>query len=253
MTTHHFVPTQYHNTFGSHPPVLRIHPGDTLVTTTVDARGMNERGEQVNEGSNPQTGPFYIEGAEPGDTLKVCIEDLAPNRETGWSYTVVAPHVVDAGRVRSLPESEKVEWQLRSTGSARINTPALGSLNRVDFELQPMLGCIGVAPAGRQFISTATSGPYGGNMDYRGVAAGATLYFPVFVPGALFHLGDGHALQGDGEVVGTGIETSFTVRCTLDLVKGKRISWPRGENEAYLFTLGNARPLEQALQHATRC
>jgi amidase len=251
MTTHHFVPTQYYNTFGSHPSVLRLNPGDTLVTTTVDAHGIDARGEQVMDGSNPQTGPFYIEGAQPGDTLKVHLDHLAPNRETGWSYSVVAPHIVDADRVRGLPESEKVDWQFRPDGGARIQTPALGKLNRIDFALQPMLGCIGVAPAGGQAITSATSGPYGGNMDYRGVSAGATLYFPVFVPGALFHFGDGHALQGDGEVVGTGIETSFAVQCTLELIKGRRISWPRGENDDEIFTIGNARPLEQALQHAT--
>jgi amidase len=251
MTNHHFEPNLYYNTFGPHPPVLRLQPGDTLTTRTVDAHGINARGEKIMDGPNPQTGPFYIEGAEPGDTLKVHLDRLGPNRETGWSYSVVAPHVVEAERVRSLPVSEKVEWQFSSTGGAQITPPALGKLNRITFEIQPMLGCIGVAPAGKQSISTATSGPYGGNMDYRGVAAGATLYFPVFVPGALLHLGDGHALQGDGEVVGTGIETSFDVQLTLELLKDRRISWPRGENESEIFTIGNARPLEQALQHAT--
>lgn len=249
VVTH--VPTQYHNTFGSHAPALRLRPGDTLVTTTIDAHGMDERGEKVCDGPNPQSGPFYIEGAEPGDTLVVRIDALAPNRATGWSAAPVAPHVVEAERVRELPEGRLVEWEFLPGGRARITSLEAGRLAGVEFALRPMLGCIGVAPRLGQAISSATSGPYGGNMDYVGVAAGTTLYFPVFAPGALLHLGDGHALQGDGEVAGTGIETSFSVRCTLDLLKGKRIGWPRGEDAEYIFTIGNARPLEQALQHAT--
>jgi acetamidase/formamidase len=114
-----------------------------------------------------------------------------------------------------------------------------------------MLGCFGVAPARGQAISTATSGEHGGNMDYRGFVAGVTVSFPVFVPGALFHLGDGHAVQGDGEIVGTGIEVSCEVQFTVHLQKGRRIGWPRGENDSYIFTVGNARPLDQAVQHAT--
>src|ERR1700733_2382827 len=114
-----------------------------------------------------------------------------------------------------------------------------------------MLGCFGVAPANGQAISTATSAEHGGNMDYRGFTAGVTVYFPVFVPGALFHLGDGHATQGDGEITGTGIEISMDVQFTVRLIKGKLIRWPRGENQEEIFTAGNARPLDQALQHAT--
>jgi acetamidase/formamidase len=88
-------------------------------------------------------------------------------------------------------------------------------------------------------------------MDYRGFTTGVTVYFPVFTSGALLHLGDGHALQGDGEIVGTGIEISFEVQVTVRVLKGKQIGWPRGENAEYVFTAGNARPLDQALQHAT--
>jgi amidase len=137
-----------------------------------------------------------------------------------------------------------------ASNTAALITPQPG-LEGFALPLNPMLGCLGVAPADGQAISSATSGPYGGNMDYRGCVAGTTFYFPVFVPGALLHLGDGHAIQGDGEIVGTGIEISFDVRFTVRLLKGKLTHWPRGENANYLFTLGNARPLDQALQHAT--
>ena len=114
-----------------------------------------------------------------------------------------------------------------------------------------MLGCFGVAPERGQAISTATSGPNGGNMDYRGFVEGVTVYFPVFAEGALFHLGDGHAIQGDGEIVGTGIETSMDVTFTLDLMRGDPINWPRAENDKYIMAVGNVRPLDQAVQHAT--
>jgi amidase len=251
MAVHRFEPTRYHTAIGSHEPVLRIAPGDTVVTTTVDASGRDRTGEQVTPGGNPQTGPFYVEGAEPGDSLVLHLDRLAPNRDTGWSATVVAANVVDPWYVRELPERERATWMIdRERNTATLIHPdtRLGSLK---VELAPMLGCFGVAPYGGQAISTATSAEHGGNMDYRGFTSGVTVYFPVFVAGALLHVGDGHAVQGDGEIVGTGIETSFDVQFTVDLRKGKRIQWPRGENAEYLFTVGNARPLDQCVQHAT--
>jgi acetamidase/formamidase len=116
--------------------------------------------------------------------------------------------------------------------------------------IEPMIGCFGVAPAGGQALSTATSAQNGGNMDYRLFGPGTTAWFPVSVPGALFYLGDGHACQGDGEIVGTGIETSFEMEVTFRVLK-RKITWPRGETAEDIFTIGNARPLDQALQHAT--
>ncbi len=114
-----------------------------------------------------------------------------------------------------------------------------------------MIGCFGVAPPHGQAISTASSDRNGGNMDYRGFSAGCTVSFPVFVPGALFFLGDCHAVQGDGEIVGTGVETCCDVEVRLTVEKGRTIGWPRGETAERIFTVGNARPLDQALQHAT--
>jgi amidase len=108
-----------------------------------------------------------------------------------------------------------------------------------------------VAPGLGQAISTSTSGRYGGNMDYRGFRAGVEAMFPVSVSGALFFLGDVHAQQGDGEIAGTGIETAAEVTVTLRVLKGHKIGWPRGMNDHEIFTIGNARPLDQALQHAT--
>jgi len=256
MSTHHFGPERYYNTLGSHAPVLRIAAGDTVLTSTADAWGADARREQVAARPNPQTGPFYVEGAEPGDTLVLRLDRLAPNRTYGFSSAQVAPNVVDPDYVPELPrlsngQRPQAEWYVDvATGMATLVAPETG-LGRLALPLAPMLGCFGVAPAGGQAISTATSGPHGGNMDYRGFAPGVTVYLPVFVPGALLFVGDGHAVQGDGEIVGTGIEISFDVQFTIGLLKGKRIGWPRGENDTHIFTVGNARPLDQSVQPAT--
>lgn len=257
MTTHNFQPTHYHTNIGSHEPVLRVQSGDTIVTTTVDARGQGATGEQVTAPGNPMTGPVYVEGAEPGDTLVVRLDKLTPNRSTGWSRKMVAPNVVDPEYVTQLPWPGKDEnslaiWRVDSAaGTATLIEPASTSLGAFSLPLNPMVGCFGVAPARGEAISTATSAQHGGNMDYRGFVEGVTVYFPVLTEGALFHIGDGHALQGDGEIVGTGIEISFDVTVTLSVQKGKRIFWPRGENADYIFSVGNARPLDQCVQHAT--
>ncbi len=251
MTRHEFQPTHYYNTIGSHPPVLRIAPGDTVATSTVDAMGCDATGEQVATRGNPQTGPFFVAGAEPGDSLVLRLDRLTPNRPIGVTSTVLAPNTVDPEFARKLPDHPEAEWRVDlERGEVMLATPIPG-LERLHLPLAPMLGCFGVAPARGEAISTATSAAHGGNMDYRGFREGVTVYLPVFVPGALFHLGDGHAVQGDGEVVGTGVEISFDVEFTVDLRKGQRIGWPRGENDEYIFTAGNARPLDQALQHAT--
>lgn len=248
---HRFEPTHYHRTFGSHEPVLRIASGDRLITTTVDAAGHDSRGEQITEPGNPQTGPFFIEGAEPGDTLAVTLDRIEPNRDHGFTRSSIATNAVDPDYVPELPERSLVTWNVDvGSRTARLDLPG-ATPSQIELPLDPMLGCIGVAPDRGQAISTATSGPFGGNMDYRGFVSGVTAYLPVFTSGALLHIGDGHAVQGDGEIVGTGIEISMDVELTVNVISGKHIGWPRGENDGYIFTAGNARPLDQALQHAT--
>jgi amidase len=253
MTTHQFKPTHYYNTIGSHPPVLHIQDGDTVITTTIDARGQDMNGQVVGPRPNPMTGPFYIEGAEPGDTLVVTLDRITPNRDQGWSSAILASVVVEPDYVPLLPPVEQriVNWRINGDGTATLDKADTALGGNFTLPLKPMLGCFGVAPADGQAISTATSGEHGGNMDYRGFVDGVVAYFPVLVPGALFHLGDGHAVQGDGEISGTGIEISMDVQFTVRLLKGKKIGWPRGENAEYIFTAGNARPLDQATQHAT--
>jgi acetamidase/formamidase len=253
VATHDFEPTVFHLTLGSHEPVLRIASGDSVRTWCVDSSGYDRDGNDLTEGGNPQTGPFFVEGAEPGDTLAVHLDRIEPNRTRGLSGQVVALNVVDPWTAAELPEGQGPDWWTLDLErrTARLDDPPAGLESLGELALDPMLGCFGVAPGGGQAISTATSGRHGGNMDYRGFRAGVTVYFPVFVEGALFFVGDAHALQGDGEIVGTGIEVSADVEFTLDVLKGKRISWPRAENDEFVLAVGNTRPLDEALQHAT--
>jgi amidase len=252
MTHHQFEPKVYYNTIGWHEPVLHIAPGDSVSTTTVDARGWDVNCEQVTERGNPMTGPFYIEGAEAGDTLVVTLDKLYPSRTLGWTAVRIAANVLDPGFTPEFADDADLgEWEVNlEKGTVRLVKPQT-RLADVELPLEPMVGCFGVAPPRRQAISTATSSTHGGNMDYRGFVQGVKVYFPVAAPGALFHLGDGHAVQGDGEIVGTGVEISFDVTFTVDLIKGKAIGWPRLEDEEYIKTVGNARPLDQCVQHAT--
>ncbi len=254
---HHFEPSLYHTTIGSHEPALHVKDGDTVITSTVDARGKDRTDAPVTLPGNPQTGPFHVEDAEPGDTLAVHLDRLTPNRPFGWTRPFVAANVLDPDYVRATAgeienQDDLCRWEMdQDRRTVTLVEPGGTRLGRLTLPMAPMAGCFGVAPPGGQAISTATSSSHGGNMDYRGFVEGVTVYFPVFASGALFHIGDGHALQGDGEIVGTGIEISFDVQFTFRLLKGKQSSWPRGENEDYLFTAGNARPLDQCVQHAT--
>ena len=253
MPTHHhrLSPDAFHNTLGSHAPALVVRPGDTVTVATLDAHGVDAGGVQRAPEPNPMSGPIAVEGAEPGDALGVTIERIVPARADGWTRASLAFNVVDPEYVPRLPERFKALWDIDLAAGTVTPRDAPPSLAGWSVPLDPMIGCFGVAPAGGEAISTATSGPHGGNMDWRGFRAGATVWFPVGVPGALFHLGDGHACQGDGEISGTGVETACEMTVTLALRKRWSIRWPRGEDAQGRFTVGNARPLDQALQHAT--
>lgn len=251
MTSHRFTPSQLFNTLGSHAPVLHIASGDTVMAQTADAHGFDHRGQKIGDRPNPMTGPFFVQGAEPGDALRVLIQDIRLTRKTGWTFDTLAPNVIDPQAASRFPERRKTEWVIDAAGGRAWLTDPPEALRDWSVATEPMIGCFGVAPALGQAISTATSGPYGGNMDYRGFRPGVDVMFPVSVPGALFFLGDVHACQCDGEIVGTGIETAAEVTFSVEVVRNKTIHWPRGRNESEIFTIGNARPLDQALQHAT--
>ncbi len=252
--THRFVPTQFYNTYSAaHPPALRIKPGDRVVTKTIDAAGTDWTGKSVGSGPNPQTGPFYVEGAEPGDMLAVTFDKIETNRVMAYSASLLAPYAVDPQAIgaRTDREARRLTWTIeKARGVARLDQADVQP-GGLELPLRPMLGCVGVAPARKEAISTATPGPYGGNMDYAWLNAGVTLMLPVNEPGALLFIGDGHARQGEGEVAGTGLETSMDVEFTVNVVKKKAIGWPRLENGTHIMVLGSARPLLEAFQHAT--
>jgi amidase len=177
---------------------------------------------------------------------------LEPNRTTGYSGTLLAPYTADPAFLRSegLREQKGVTWQIdKAKGIAYIDSSDFKP-GRIELPLRPMLGCIATAPAGKAAIPTSTPDNFGGNMDYKGMNAGVTLMLPVNEPGALFFLGDGHARQGDGEVTGGAIETSLDVEFSVEVIKGKKINWPRLENDDYIMVLGSSRSLIEALQHA---
>jgi amidase len=251
MTLHNFTPSRFYNSIGSHEPALTIGDGDTVVTETLDAHGFDRHREKRAESPNPMSGPFYVSGAEPGDALLIRLDRITMIRPTGWTFQVLASNVVNPGAVARFPERVVTDWIIDlATQRARLTNPP-AALRDWSVAVKPMIGCFGVAPAMDQAISTATSGPFGGNMDYRGFGAGVSVMFPVSARGGLFFLGDVHAAQGDGEIVGTGIETAAEIEFTVQVVKSKQIGWPRGSTTHEIFTIGNARPLDQALQHAT--
>ena len=254
QTTHQFEATEYYNTFSfAHPPALRIRPGDRVVTRTIDAAGGDWNGNQVAQGPNPQIGPFYVEGAELGDVLVVRFERIEPNRKWAFSSTVLAPYAADPSFLRYEAERERQSERWDVDTAARVARPSTRALRDQGIEIpfRPMLGCVGVAPPRKEAVWTATPGEFGGNLDYFGMVAGVSVMLPVFEPGALLFIGDGHVRQGEGEVLGNALEISMDVEFSVDLIKGKRIGWPRIETEDAIIVLGSARPLLQALQHAT--
>jgi amidase len=252
--THRFVPQQFFNTYsGAHPPALRIKPGDRVVTRTVDAAGVDADGKSVAAGPNPQTGPFYIDGAEAGDMIIVAFEKIEPNRASAYSASLLAPYAAtpQAIAARTDREARRVTWTIdKARGVARLDQAEVQP-GGIELPLRPMLGCVGVAPPRQEAISSATPGNFGGNMDYAGLNPGVKVLLPVYHPGGLLFIGDGHARQGEGEVTGTGLETSMDVEFTVQLVKHKAIGWPRIDNDTHLLVLGSPRPLLEAFQIAT--
>jgi acetamidase/formamidase len=183
----------------------------------------------------------------------VTIVRLETNRAMAYSSSLLAPYAIDPGAIAARVDRAplRTTWTIdKARGVARLDQAEVQP-GGIELPLKPMLGCIGVAPARKEAISTSAPGAFGGNMDYASMGAGVKLTLPVSEPGALLFLGDGHARQGEGEVVGTGLETSMDVEFTVDLVKKKAIGWPRLENDTHVMVLGSARPLLEAFQHAT--
>ncbi|HEY8151137.1 MAG TPA: acetamidase/formamidase family protein [Vicinamibacteria bacterium] len=248
--THHLVPKVGYPTFAVRPPVLTVRPGDVLESESLWGEWYERAG-----GKWPgEVGPIAIEGAEPGDTLVVEILKVRPNRPTavstqGGRFGALVPDQATAFLNDTFPRGRYV-WRLdreRMTGT--VDLPG-SRIKSVTIPLRPMLGRVAVAPDGDEQFGGLWPGPFGGNMDVSDVREGTTVSLPVFHPGALFYFGDGHAAQGDGEVCGSGLETSMDVAFRFDLVKKKAIAWPRLEDAEYLMVAGSARPLSDALRIA---
>lgn len=253
--THTFEPVAFHRQFsGSIPPVLHIEPGDTVKTTTVDAGGTDAKGVRRSMGGNPETGPFYVDGAMPGDTLAIRFNRIRLNRDTAGSGDRIVAGALEPYYFRDLKFDDKFDSEWKLDREAGFATPAKPTDRMKNFrvKLSPMLGCVGVAPPANQALRSGWLGPWGGNMDYNGLREGVTVYLPVFQEGALLFVGDGHAVQGDGELTGDALETSMDVEFTVNLVKGERFgSGPRMESDDYLMASGIAGSLPDALQTAT--
>jgi len=252
--THVFEPTAFHRVFsGAIPPVLHINSGDTIKTTTVDAGGRDAKGARRSMGGNPETGPFYVEGAMPGDTLAIKFQRIRLNRDSAGSGDRIVPSAVQPNYYRNAKFDDKFnsEWRLdRDAGVAMLAKPT-DRLKNFRVQMQPMLGCVGVAPPASQSFRSGWLGSWGGNMDYNGLREGTTVYLPVYQEGALLFVGDGHAVEGDGELNGDALETSMDVEFTVNLIRGQSTQGPRFENDDYLMASGIAGSLQDALQQAT--
>ena len=245
-----FTPTVGHPTFAVREPVLRVQPGTVIVSNTMHGAYYTEQG-----GAFPgEVGPIYVEGATTNDILVVRIIRVRPNTDLAAArlYSDFGGLATDS-RVRLLNDpipARRYLWRLdrdRMTGTTTLPDSRLGT---VTVDLRPMLGRVGVAPRGAEAFAGLWPGDFGGNMDAPEVREGATVYLPIFHDGAYFYFGDGHARQGEGEVAGTGLETSMDVVLRLDLIRGRTIDWPRIEDADYVMVAGSGRPLIDAFRLA---
>ena len=248
--TTRFTPKVGYKAFKVRDPVLRLKPRDVLISESMMGAYYTEEG-----GEWPgEVGPIYIEGATPKDQLVVKVLKVRPNRD-------LAPARInpDFGglasdiRVRMLnPKvpAERFLWRLdRTRGLAILDLPR-SRLRKIEVPLAPMLGRVAVAPKGEESFPGLWPGDFGGNMDAPEIREGATVYLPIFHEGALFYFGDGHALQGEGEIAGTGLEATMDVMLQFDLIKDKPIDWPRIEDKDFIMVAGSARPLIDAFRLA---
>ncbi len=255
----HYTTTIYNvkYLFATADPVARLKSGDILDTNTLDCFGnaIKKPGDTLSmaKGDNPLAGPFYVEGAEPGDTLAVKILDLQVDGDTGVGAFAPGFGALNETSYTPMlhpPLPEKV-WIFPINHADHTATfKALDSDFSVKIPLHPFFGCIGVAPAEGEARTSVVPAEFGGNMDSPEASAGNTAYFPVNVKGGLLYIGDGHAAMGDGEIAGTAIEVPLKARVQLSVIKGRKIDWPEFENEDAIMTVGAYRPLDDALRIA---
>lgn len=245
-----FTPTVGHPTFAVRTPVLRIKPNTVLISNTMHGAYYTREG-----GAFPgEVGPFFVEGATTNDMLVVKILRVMPN--TGLAAANVRGSfggLSTDSRVRLLNEpipDRRYLWELDTTRMVGRTALPESRMQSIEIDLKPMLGRIAVAPRGEEAFAGLWPGDFGGNMDAPELREGTTVYLPIFHDGAYFYFGDGHARQGEGEVAGTGLETSMSVVLQVDVVKGKRIDWPRLEDATHIMVAGSGRPLIDAFRLA---
>jgi len=243
--------------YASVPPVAHLKPGDILDTNTLDCFGnaVQKPGDtlSMSKGDNPLTGPFYVDGAEPGDTLAVRILQLDVDSDHGVGAFAPGFGAISATNYTPMlapPLPEKIWFYPIDHASNTATFQALDSRFTAKIPLHPFFGCIGVAPAAGEARSSVVPAEFGGNMDSPEASAGNTVYFPVNVAGALLYMGDGHAAMGDGEIAGTAIEVPLRAKVQVNVIKGQKINWPRFENDAAIMTVGAYRPLDDCLRIA---
>ena len=252
----HFTPTSFSNSFTlNSEPVLKIRSGDTVSTETIDAGGFDKKRVRRQKPGNPLTGPFYIENCSAGDVVAVTITRLALNRATAFTTESFVSRALPKTITNEFKKKlTLVKWKLDTlAGFATIDTP-YEHLNNFKVPLKPFLGCIGVAPSNKKNeILSFFQGAFGGNMDFEAVTRQATVYLPVFHEGAFLYLGDGHALQGHGEIAGNALETSLDLEFTVRVIKKEVLSlnYPRVEDSIYLMATGFDKSLDDALKMAT--
>jgi amidase len=259
------VATTYYRTFShGHPVLKQIKPGAMIATKTIDSGGQDEKGIKQSEPFNPLTGPFAVEGAEPGDALVVHLKKVRLNRDWGWSgyrlgLFALTPEAVEhvysneykSDLVRK-GRSNLVPWDIDlKRNVVRLREPS-SKAHTLEFPARPMLGCIGVAPAGDFAPTSGPSGSYGGNLDYNRIGEGATVFLPVYHPGGLLFIGDGHALQADGEPTGTGIETSMDVEFSVEVRKKAGLAGPRVETDEAIISIGSQPEFASALDNGLK-
>jgi amidase len=249
----HYEPTNFYATYSwANKPGLTIFPGDVVHTWTADAGGVDGKGIH-HRGGDSNIGPFFVEGALPGDTLVVHLLKVRTNRTTAYQGSRFNAHAVTAAYLVGAQYDGAVDgqWTLLPDKGIAVPTHPSEHMKNYSVPLKPMLGCISVAPQGDFQFTGNDLGPFGGNMDYNDNAEGTTLYFPVFHRGALLGMGDGHAAMGDGEVVGSGLETSMDVDFSVEVIKGYSSGMVRAETKDYLIAFGVTGSVPQSIQVAT--
>jgi len=244
--------------FATADPVAHLNSGDILDTNTLDCFGFASRKPDdklsIANGDNPLAGPFYVEGAEPGDTLAIKILDLQVVGDTGAGSLSPGFGSINSSKYTPMLEAKPLEekfWRYHIDHAANTATfKALDSDFSVKIPMHPFFGCIGVAPANGEARSSIVPAEFGGNMDSPEASVGNTVYFPVNVKGGLFYIGDGHAAMGDGEAAGSAIEVPLKARVQLSVIKGRKIDWPQFENDDAIMTVGAYRPLDDAFRIA---